>query len=283
LATPSVSEGAPATPASHGGSGGEPVVHNVYSPSPLLIGIGLLFLYIGFEWRAIYIGGFPFPLWLLLGVIFFGTGIVSWIREDVHFYDINWVDHGVLPGRPLEYWAMFFFLGTEVMLFGGLFAVFFVGRSEHPGLWDAGHSQLEVIATGFNTLLLIASSVTYQVSETYIKRENRKMAVTWQIITIVLGLAFLARQILEYVALAKGGFLLSTDAYWSSFYILTGTHGLHVAFGITLITIGLIRTLMGHFGRERHLYLQLAGIYWHFVDIVWIFLFSVIYLQLGGL
>jgi heme/copper-type cytochrome/quinol oxidase subunit 3 len=278
VATPSVNKGAPpAVPSST--PGGEVHVQHIYSPSPLIIAVGLLFLYLGFELVLIPVGPVKLPVFLLLGIALFGIGIINWIREDVHFWNVNWVDHGVLPGHELEWWGILFFLGTEVMLFGGLFAMYFVGQGEHPPLWDAGHAQLSVGATAINTAILILSSVTYGVSEHYIGKQNRRNAILWQVITIVLGLVFLARQILEYVGLVHDGFVIQKDQYWSAFYMLTGTHGFHVFLGLSLITIGFVRTAMGHFTPERHTYLKLAGYYWHFVDVVWIFLFSVIYLR----
>ncbi|MHB8586320.1 MAG: cytochrome c oxidase subunit 3 [Thermoplasmatota archaeon] len=278
MATPTARSGAPPAGAAHA-TASEAEVQHIYSVSPLLIGIGLMFLYIGFEW--VLVDGIP--VFLLLGVVFFGAGIVNWIREDVHFWNVNWTDHGVLPGETLEWWGILFFLGTEVMLFGGLFAMYFVGRGEdavsHTGLWQGGHSHLDVVGTGINTAILILSSVTYHLSEHSIKRDNRRMQQMWGIITFILGAIFLVRQILEYRSLINDGFLISTNMYWSSFYMLTGTHGAHVTFGLLLILIGLVRSFMGHFDAERHEFLRIAGMYWHFVDIVWIFLFSVLYLQ----
>jgi cytochrome c oxidase subunit III len=156
--------------------------------------------------------------------------------------------HESLLRSPL-FLGMIMFLGSEIMLFGSFFTIFFYLRfTHHP--WPPVGIDVPKKPTGINTAILISSSFTMH----------------W---------ALLALQVHEYLHL---GFTPSTNAYASGFFSLTGLHGFHVFVGATLLSIALLRAIRGHYSAGAHIGLEVTGLYWHFVDVVWIVLYTVVYL-----
>lgn len=177
---------------------------------------------------------------------------------------------------------MMFFIGSEVMLFGSLFAAYFFVRfnvaDQWPPLNDAGEPfELPKVITGVNTAILVFSSFTLHWGEHRLKHHNdRKGLERGLLVTMLLGGTFLLIQINEYVHL---GFTPQSQAFGSSFYTLTGFHGLHVFVGLTLLTLCYIRVKKAHdFTPKWSTPLQAAGLYWHFVDVVWVLLYILVYL-----
>lgn len=254
--------------------GPPPHIEHHYSWAPLLLGLGALVTLVGLEfvtWNGL-------PIFPVLGVLIVALAFGVWIKEDVHFWNVRHVDLGVLPGKySLEWWGLLFFLGTEVMLFGGLFAVYFVGNGEYPAVFNEGAHHLDLVTTAINTAILVASSFTLHFGEKQLFRGNRRGFILWLLVTIVLGGIFLGLQVLEYKILIGEGNVISKDVFWSVFYQLTGTHGVHVTLGLILLLIVLVRALMGQFDAERHDAVTIFSIYWHFVDVVWVFLFLTVY------
>jgi cytochrome c oxidase subunit 3 len=164
---------------------------------------------------------------------------------------------------------------SEIMLFGALFAAYFVIRGESPG-WppSGGFERPELILPGFNTLLLVSSSVTMQWAVRAAGRGNRTAILRWLGLTLLLGAVFIVIQAYEF---ASNGFGLDAGVFGSTFYILTGFHGAHVLAGVLLIAIVANRARLGLVSAERHTALEATSYYWHFVDVVWIFLFSTLY------
>jgi cytochrome c oxidase subunit 3 len=164
---------------------------------------------------------------------------------------------------------------SEIMLFGALFAAYFVIRGESPG-WppSGGFERPELILPGFNTLLLVSSSVTMQWAVRAAGRGNRTAILRWLGLTLILGAVFIVIQAYEF---ASNGFGLDAGVFGSTFYILTGFHGAHVLAGVLLIGIVANRARLGLVSAERHTALEATSYYWHFVDVVWIFLFSTLY------
>jgi cytochrome c oxidase subunit 3 len=126
-----------------------------------------------------------------------------------------------------------------------------------------------------NTVILISSSFTMHWALVSIKRNRRFGLIVGLGLTLMLGLTFLALQIHEYLHL---GFTPSNNAFTSGFFSLTGLHGFHVFVGATLLTIALTRSIRGHYSAGQHIGLEVTGLYWHFVDVVWIVLYTVVYL-----
>lgn len=174
--------------------------------------------------------------------------------------------------------GMTLFLASEAMLFAGLIAGYLVLRLSSPA-WppDPESPSLPVVLTGINTVFLVSSSFTYHAAEVAVKKG--KSGLGWLFVTIVLGLVFLGIQAYEWTHLHHEGLWFNKGgAFGSSFFVLTGFHGLHVAVGVLMIIVAFFRQLGGAYTAQNHTYLILAGMYWHFVDVVWVFLFTVLYL-----
>jgi cytochrome c oxidase subunit 3 len=172
------------------------------------------------------------------------------------------------------YLGMVMFLGSEAMLFGSFFTAFFFLRFT-SATWPTDGLTLPVEATGINTAILISSSFTMHWALVSIRRNSRFGLVLGLGLTLLMGVTFLALQIHEYVTL---GFSPSTNAFSGAFFALTGLHGFHVLIGATLLSIAFVRANRGHYSAESHLGLEVTGLYWHFVDVVWILLYTVVYL-----
>jgi cytochrome c oxidase subunit III len=171
------------------------------------------------------------------------------------------------------------FIVSEVMLFGAFFAsYFFIRVVANEGLpWPPDPFELPVAVAGVNTAILVSSSFTVHWALESIRRGNRNglrvgLALTW-----LLGATFLFIQINEYVHI---GFSGRDGAFGSIFYGLTGLHGAHVFVGLLLLTFANVRAWKGHFGPkgEDHLGVEVPGIYWHFVDVMWIIVFTTVYI-----
>jgi cytochrome c oxidase subunit 3 len=178
--------------------------------------------------------------------------------------------------------TMVFFIGSEVMLFGSFFAAYFFVRfnvaEQWPPLNAAGEPfELPVVITGVNTAILVASSFTLHWGEHRLRHYNdRKGLERGLLVTIFLGATILIIQINEYVHL---GFTPQDQAFGAAFYTLTGFHGLHVFVGLTILTLCLIRVKRARdFSPTWSTPLQAGSLYWHFVDVVWVLLFVLVYL-----
>jgi cytochrome c oxidase subunit 3 len=178
-------------------------------------------------------------------------------------------------------------LGSEVMFFAGLFAIYFTLRSTSPELWAYRTEHLNVPYALVNTLILIASSFTCQAGvfaaerlQPYSTRspKYRWGMVQWFFLTFALGAIFVSGQVWEYAQLVMEGMPMSADAYASAFYLTTGFHALHVTGGLIafLFVIGRAYAVK-NFGAKEETTAIVVSYYWHFVDVVWIALFAVIY------
>jgi cytochrome c oxidase subunit III len=169
------------------------------------------------------------------------------------------------------------FIVSEVMLFGSFFASYFFLRVVvNPTTWPPHPFELPVAVAGMNTAILISSSFTIHYALEGIRKGNKQAMKLGLVLTWILGLTFLFVQINEYVHL---GFSSRTEAFGTIFYSLTGLHGAHVFIGLCLLTAATIRAFRGHFDKdpEKHLGVEVPGIYWHFVDIMWIVVFFTVY------
>ncbi len=170
------------------------------------------------------------------------------------------------------------FIVSEAMLFGAFFASYFFLRVvSNDGPWPPEGFELPVAVAGVNTAILVSSSFTMHWALESIRKGNRRGMQLGLLTTLMLGATFLFIQINEYVHI---GFSIRDGAFGSIFYGLTGLHGAHVLVGITLLTFATIRAFRGHFGPKAkdHLGVEVPGIYWHFVDVMWIIVFTVVYI-----
>ena len=208
-----------------------------------------------------------------------------------HFEDLRQQRDSLTLGM----WA---FLVQEIMFFGGLFCAFLVYRTAHTEAFNAGSSHLDVKWGTINTVVLIGSSLTMALAVGQAQRGNRKGVVTWMLATGALGLTFLGIKAVEYTSkwehgLVPGRFFLRGDhhgledilpmadkveLFYGFYFVMTGMHALHMIIGIGLMVWVLIETFKGKVTQNRHAIVENFGLYWHFVDIVWIFLFPFLYL-----
>ncbi len=179
-----------------------------------------------------------------------------------------------LNSRKLLFWA---FLGSECMFFGSLIATYLVykGRSQTGPL---PHQILNIPLTSYSAFLLLMSSLTMVLSLAAIQRGNARGTRIWLAATVLLGLHFLANQAYEFTHFVKEGLTLQTNLFGSSFVVLTGFHGTHVTVGVIWLSTLLVMALRGKLPQERALDVEIAGLYWHFVDVVWVAIFTLVYL-----
>jgi cytochrome c oxidase subunit 3 len=184
--------------------------------------------------------------------------------------------------------GMWLFLFTEILLFGGLFLVYSVYRSMYPADFHEAAAELSTVLGTVNTVILLTSSLTMALSISAIRRGDTRQSVLLQSATIVLGLVFLVNKYFEWSGhIHEGVFpnapeLLSRShgqvQFYGLYYVMTGLHGLHVVAGLALIGIMLSLTIRHRITREDNGKLENAGLYWHLVDLIWIYLFPLFYL-----
>ena len=186
-------------------------------------------------------------------------------------------DSHTATGIPNGKLGMWVFLASEVMFFTSLIGAYIVLRVSNPA-WPGPEGHLSVPLGTLNTLLLIGSSVTIVLSLVASQHEHVRAAQGWLLATVLLGSGFLVIKSIEYTTKIHHHIVPSTNIFWSCYYTLTGFHGLHVLGGIVFNLWILSRTAAPSVWRAQRHRLELAGLYWHFVDIVWIFLFPLLYL-----
>jgi cytochrome c oxidase subunit III len=168
-------------------------------------------------------------------------------------------------------------LSSELMFFAALFAMYFSIRAAAPELWEHHTAELNVpYATTF-TVILVLSSITCQMGVFAAERGDVHSLRRWFTITFLMGLVFVLGQVNEYITLVGEGVTINGDGYGSMFYLTTGFHGLHVTGGLVAFIIFMVRTTMGRFTPAQATAAIVVSYYWHFVDVVWIALFGMIY------
>ncbi|MHB1719593.1 MAG: cytochrome c oxidase subunit 3 [Acidimicrobiales bacterium] len=187
-----------------------------------------------------------------------------------------------VPDRPpLLAVGIMIWLGSELMFFSGLFAAYFTIRA-HALVWPPSGTKLDLLQAGIFSIVLLASSPTFQMGVWAEERGDRRKARIWIVVSFLMGLAFMANTLYEWHGFLGQGQSPSTNAYWSLFYILTGVHGLHVTLGLVamLFLLGRMKGPAGDPGEVN--VLQGVGYYWHFVDFMWIGIFSCLFLLKTG-
>jgi cytochrome c oxidase subunit 3/cytochrome o ubiquinol oxidase subunit 3 len=189
-----------------------------------------------------------------------------------------------LDSRKMAFWT---FIGSECLLFGSLIATYmaYKGRSlkgpyPHDVTINGVHHEgvLNIPLTSISTFVLLMSSVAMVFALYNVQRGDRKWAAFWLFATAFGGSLFLGAQVYEFTEFYHNGLTLKSNLFGSTFFVLTGFHGAHVTVGVLyLITLGWM-TLKGRIGPERTLNVEIAGLYWHFVDVIWIVIFPLVYL-----
>jgi cytochrome c oxidase subunit 3 len=190
------------------------------------------------------------------------------------------VHHGPPPANRSsrvepEMLGMLLFIISEIMVFGAFFTAYFFIRVVQGEQWPAEGTELPKLIAGVNTAILLSSSITLHWAQTSIKNGNRRGLRAGMFTTFLLGLTFLVIQVNEYVHI---GFAPSDTAQASVFYGLTGLHGAHVFIGLLLLGFVTIRAFRGHFSPQHHMGVEIPGIYWHFVDVMWIVVYTSVYI-----
>ncbi|HUG94694.1 MAG TPA: cytochrome c oxidase subunit 3 [Pleomorphomonadaceae bacterium] len=181
-------------------------------------------------------------------------------------------------GFPIPLVGMLLFISSEVMFFGGLFATYFSARASFAGVWGPppGAPELEILPLPLPiTLILVTSSLTMHWAVRAIARGDSGRLRLWLVVTLGLGIVFLAGQVYDYTTL---GFGISDGVYGTVFYTLTGFHGAHVFGGVVGLAILTARAGQGQFSARNHVAVEAVSYYWHFVDVVWVALFTTLYL-----
>ncbi|AZB40981.1 cytochrome aa3 quinol oxidase subunit III [Bacillus sp. FJAT-42376] len=188
---------------------------------------------------------------------------------------------------PLEYQSeigrlnivgFWIFLGAEIALFSTLFATYFAlfnQTADGPVPGDL----FQVKGVLIMTFLLLVSSFTSGIAVHELRRRNVKGVFIWTIITLLLGLGFVGYEVYEFIEYVHEGATLQTSAFWSGFFVLAGTHGLHVSIGIAWITLILIQVKKRGLNSRNATKLFISSLYWHFLDVIWIFIFTGVYLM----
>ncbi len=227
------------------GRGQEPLVDPIYGPAATVASVGL-----------------------------FLVGLYGWLYHAfvVNFWEKGTDEHGAGTLRL----AMILFLGSEIATFGAGFVYYFFIR---VGTWSTDtFPDLVGSLVLVNTAILIVSSFTLHFAHTALRKGNRTRFLQLLGLTLLLGVVFIGGQVYEYYEfIVHKGFTLTGGAFGSAFYGLTGLHGLHVSLGAVLLGIVFVRALKGQYSADRHTSVSTASMYWHFVDVVWIFLVVVLY------
>lgn len=190
--------------------------------------------------------------------------------------------------------GMWLFLITEILLFSGMFVAYTVYRAWHPEVFLVASKALNPWMGGFNTVVLLTSSFTIAMAINSIQRSRQQLAVRYLVATVLLAGVFMVVKYFEYTAkfehgLFPGGFFNPHEGYadfavpyaaqfFSIYFVMTGIHGVHVLIGMAVIGTVAWRTWRGAFSSEYYTPIELSGLYWHLVDIIWIFLFPLMYL-----
>ena len=274
------------------------------SRHPVMASIGLLFVVLG---ASQWINGHGWGKWsLAFGMLWWLGTLFQWFRESIS------ESEGGLYGHKVDLsfrWSMSWFIFSEVMFFGAFFTALWwarahsvpaLGSLENALLWPDFKAVWPSIAAGvtaspadiiepfttmtpfwlptINTALLLSSGVTLTIAHHALRENHRGRTIAFMWMTVVLGLVFLGVQGYEYAhAYSDLNLKLTSGVYGSTFYMLTGFHGFHVFVGMLMLTFITLRLMKGHFTPEHHFGFEGAAWYWHFVDVVWLGLYFLVY------
>jgi cytochrome c oxidase subunit 3 len=274
------------------------------SRHPAFAAFGLFFVIFG---AANWINGVEWGKFsVLFGMLWLFWVLFQWFRDAAH------ESEGGQYGRKIDLsfrWSMSWFIFSEVMFFGAFFTALWwmrshsvpaLGGADNALLWPDFKAVWPSNAAGataspggiiepfqtmtpfwlptINTALLLTSGVTLTIAHHALRAGHRGTTVLWMWLTVILGFTFVCVQGYEYFhAYHEMNLKLSSGAYGSTFFMLTGFHGFHVIVGMLMLFFITIRLMKGHFSAERHFGFEGAAWYWHFVDVVWLFLYTLVY------
>ena len=242
----------------------QPASHWETSVWPLVLGVGVLFaLPLAFSLHFVYQQTLLAALALGVGVPLVVMSLVGWVNEAIAGH-----------GEGLSVPAMGWFILAEALIFLSFFAAYWVMRLSAPTWPPAGTVPIPKLVPAVMTALLLSSSFTIHLAEARHERGSRTDFLAWLGVTIALGAGFVALSTFEWGALMRQGFLFGTNAFSTALYSITGFHAAHVAVGLAIFVAILAPAVRG---RTNASFIRAGGIYWHFVDIVWLFVVSQLY------
>jgi cytochrome c oxidase subunit 3/cytochrome o ubiquinol oxidase subunit 3 len=187
--------------------------------------------------------------------------------------------HHTSTGLSNEKMGMWAFLGSECLLFGGLISSYLLYRGRVPeGDGPTPTEIFDIPYTSVSSFVLLMSSLTMVLALSAIQRGDHQRTRIWLLTTAMLGASFIGGQVYEFTSFVNEGLGYTTNIFGSAFYTLTGFHGVHVTIGIVMLLSLFTMSLRGTLPQERAETVEIVGLYWHFVDIVWILIFTVVYL-----
>ncbi|OIQ90220.1 cytochrome c oxidase subunit 3 [mine drainage metagenome] len=268
------------------------------SPFPFLVATGLVLMAFG---AGFWLNGVPHAEWVLIvGFIWLIATLYRWFGRAISESEGGM--HNLAVDSSFR-WSMSWFIFSEVMFFASFFGALYYARAY--GVPDLASLQSKILWPNFsatwpnvgpaglipavqamspwpiptiNTALLLSSGLTLTIAHHALRVNHRSRAVLWLSLTILLGLIFLFLQAYEYHhAYTELGLKLSSGIYGSTFFMLTGFHGFHVLLGATMLSVVLFRLIRGDFTADHHFAFEGAAWYWHFVDVVWLLLYVLVY------
>jgi cytochrome c oxidase subunit III len=186
--------------------------------------------------------------------------------------------------------GMWVFLVTEILFFGGMFAAYLIYRMTYPEAFAGASHELNVLLGGINTAVLIGSSLTMAMAVYSSQTGQNRRLLVYLVLTMVLGMVFLGIKSVEYMSKFQEGLVpgaafrydgpdpVHAQIFFSLYFMMTGLHAAHMIIGLGIMTVLVVMTLRGRFSPAYQTPIEISGLYWHFVDIVWIFLFPLLYL-----
>ena len=200
--------------------------------------------------------------------------------EMAHGADAHAESH-TSTGLSNEKLAMWAFLGSDCLLFGALISTFLLYRNS-SGDGPAAADVFDIPFTSVSSFVLLMSSLTMVLALSAIQRSDHRSFRLWTLTTALLGAVFIGGQVYEFTSFYREGLGYTTSPFSSAFFTLTGFHGVHVTIGIVMLMSLYVSSLRGKVPARNAEKVEIIGLYWHFVDVVWIFIFSIVYLTAKG-
>ncbi len=196
---------------------------------------------------------------------------------DTHVSDAHDTGHVTSTGISNEKLAMWIFLGSECLLFGGLISTFLLYK-DRTASGPELHDLYDIGFTSISSFVLLMSSLTMVLAVSAVQRGDQRTLRAWLAVTAILGGVFISGQVYEFTEFLNEGLGFTTSPASSAFFTLTGFHGAHVTIGIVMLVSTLVLSLRGRITQKNAEAVEIVGLYWHFVDVVWILVFTIVYL-----
>lgn len=197
-------------------------------------------------------------------------------HDEAHGHEEHETNYGMSNNKM----AMWLFLSSDCLLFGALISTFLLYRTNISDgtIFEEPSEVFDIPFTSLSSFVLLMSSLTMVLALSAVKRNDERNGRIWLLTTATLGMVFIGGQVYEFTIFSAEGLQYSTNTWTSAFFTLTGFHGVHVSVGILLLLGTVFGTRNSGLGEEKSETVELVGLYWHFVDIVWVIIFTVIYL-----